>query len=92
MFTMTASSISRSTDAVQLHFTLPQKVSVGFRVFDLTGKVIARRAPVVYEAGVYTIAWNMFASANRAVANGTYVLLLEGNHRYTSHQILRIIR
>ena len=91
VFSMSTPVINRGNGALVLQFALPEKTLVGFRVFDLTGKVVARRAPEPYPAGVHSVMWRMFASGSRVAANGTYILQLEGN-RYTARQLLRIIR
>ncbi len=91
VFSMKAAAVNRSNGMLLLQFGLPEKAMVGFKVFDLTGRVVAQLTPKAYPAGRHAVAWNLAAAAKRLPATGTYVLQLEGN-RYNARQILRIIR
>ena len=91
VFSMKTTSVNRSSGKLLLQFVLPEKAMVGFRMFDLTGRVVAQLAPKAFPAGQHAVAWNLVAAAKRLPATGTYVLQLEGN-RYNVRQILRIIR
>ncbi len=79
-------------DAARLRVTVPERVALSARVYDVHGRLVAVLARESMQAGSHILSWHGVDSAGRSVPSGMYLCTVEAHGPATTNYGKRTVR